>query len=84
LRLQSSIVTGVITEWRDVSKVPLVFLADEKVPQGRENASLSARNHILLSILEDTVIQTELLWIEIVVVTAEVVLLAILDRMVED
>jgi hypothetical protein len=84
LNLQSSIVTGVIAERRDVVKVPLVFLAEEEVFEGSEHASLAACNHILFSILEDAVIQAELLWIKIVVVSAEVVLLATLNRVVED
>lgn len=84
MNLQSSIVTGVIAERRDAVKVPLVFLAEEKVSERRENASLGACHHILLSIVEDAVIQTEVLRIEIVVVSAEVVLLTTLNSVVED
>jgi hypothetical protein len=59
-------------------------LAEENVSEGGEHASLAACHHILFSILEDAIIQTELLWIEIVVVSAKVVLLATLNRVVED
>lgn len=84
MNLQSSIITGVIAERRDAVNVPLGFLAEEKVSEGREHVSLVVCHHILLNIVEDAVIQTELPWIEIVVVSAEVVLLATLNRVVED
>jgi hypothetical protein len=84
LRLESSIVTAIIAERRDAVIVSLVFLPGDKVSEGREQASLLASNDELFCKLEDAVIKTKLLWIEVVIVTAEVVLLAALCGMIED
>lgn len=84
MRLQSSIVTAVIAERRHVANGSLLFLCDSKVPKWQECAALAVNDRVHFRILEDGVVQTKVLWIEVVVVPAEVVLLTSLDRVVED
>lgn len=84
MRLQSSIVTAVIAERRHVANRSLLFLRDRKVPKWQECAALAVDDRVQFRILEDSVVQTKVLWIEVVVVPAEVVLLTSLDRVVED
>lgn len=84
MRLQSGIVTAVIADVRHVSSRSLFFLRDSKVPKWQECAALAVDDRVHFRILENGVVQTKLLGVEVVVVSAEVVLLAFLDRVVEN